>query len=72
MRSRVLQLLPTWHLLGPGDHVDQLLVRHAGEQRHHGDLCVGAADLLTGAQHRGLRALEQQEHLAGGGGKKRS
>lgn len=28
--------------------MDQLLVGHAGEQGHHGDLGVGSAQLLTG------------------------
>lgn len=53
----------TWKLLGPGDHVDQLLIGHAGEQGHHGDLGVGTTQLLTGAQHRGLCTLEQEEYL---------
>lgn len=56
-------LSSTWKLLGPGDHVDQLLVSHAGEQGHHGDLGVGSAHLLTGAQYRGLCTLEQEKHL---------
>lgn len=43
--------------------MDQLLIGHAGEQGHHGDLGVGSVQLLTGAQHRGLGALEQEEHL---------
>ncbi|KAG7239209.1 hypothetical protein INR49_029962 [Caranx melampygus] len=46
-----------------GDHVDQLLVSHAGEQGHHGDLGVGSAQLLTGTQYRGLGTLEQEKHL---------
>lgn len=44
--------------------MDQLLVSHAGEQCHYGDLGVGSAQLLTGAQHWGLSTLEQEEHLA--------
>lgn len=56
-------LISTWKLLGPGDHVDQLLIGHAGEQGHHGDLGVGSVQLLTGAQIRGLGTLEQEEHL---------
>jgi len=53
----------TWDLLGPGDHVDQLLVGHAGEQGHHGDLGVGPVHLLPRGQYRRLRPLEHQEHL---------
>ncbi len=53
----------TWKLLGPGDHVDQLLIGHAGEQCHDGDFGVGSAQLLTGAQHRRFSTLEQEEHL---------
>lgn len=53
----------TWKLLGPCDHVDQLLISHAGEQGHHGDLSIGSVHLLTGAQHWGLCTLEQEEHL---------
>lgn len=51
-------LSSTWKLLGPGNHVDQLLIGHACEQGHHGDLSVGSAQLLTGAQHWGLGTLE--------------
>lgn len=43
--------------------MDQLLVGHAGEQRHHGDLGVGSAHLLTGTQYRGLSTLEQEKDL---------
>ena len=44
----IIYFTQTWKLLGPGDHMDQLLVSHAGEQGHHGDLSVGSAQLLTG------------------------
>lgn len=53
----------TWNLLGPGDHVDQLLVSHVGEQGHHGDFGVGSTQLLTGAQQWGLCTLELEEDL---------
>lgn len=43
--------------------MDQLLVGHAGEQRHHGDLGVGSAQLLSGAEHWGLSTLKQEENL---------
>lgn len=55
--------MPTWKLLGPSNHVDQLLVSHVGEQAHHSDLSVGPVQLLTGAQHRGFSTLEQEEYL---------
>lgn len=48
----------TWKLLGPGNHVDQLLIGHTCEQGHHCDLGVGSAQFLTGAQHWGLGTLE--------------
>lgn len=54
----------TWNLLGPGDHVDQLLVGHVCEQGHHGDFGVGSTELLAGAQHRGLGPLKLEEYLA--------
>ena len=53
----------TWDLLGPRDHVDQLLVGHAGEQRHHADLRVRPVHLLPRGQHGRLRPLQDQEHL---------
>lgn len=43
--------------------MDQLLVCHAGEQRHHGDLGVGSAHLLSGAEHWGLSTLKQEQNL---------
>lgn len=57
----------TWHLLRPGDHVDQLLVGHAGEQGHDGDLGVRPTELLAGTQDWRLRLLQQQQHLGKGG-----
>lgn len=53
----------TWKFLGPSNHMDQLLVCHAGEQCHHGDLGVGSAHLLSGAEHWGLSTLKQEENL---------
>ena len=43
--------------------MDQLLVGHAGEQGHHGDLGVGSTQLLTRTQGGRLRPLEQHQHL---------
>lgn len=43
--------------------MDQLLVSHAGEQRHHGHLGVGSAHRLSGAEHWGLSTLKQEENL---------
>ena len=52
--------------------MDQLLVGHAGEQGHHGDLGVGLVHLLTGAQYRRLGTLEQEEHLGKERGKQKN
>lgn len=53
----------TWKFLGPSNHMHELLVCHAGEQCHHGDLGVGSAHLLSGAEHWGLSTLKQEENL---------
>lgn len=59
----MLSLGSTWNLLGPGNHVDQLLVSHVCEQGHHGDFGVGSTQLLTGAQQWRLCTLELEEYL---------
>lgn len=59
----MLSLGSTWNLLGPGNHVDQLLVSHVCEQGHHGGFGVGSTQLLTRAQQWGLCTLELEEYL---------